>query len=122
MRRLTFAILVLAGSLCFLQPEAAFSQGETTSAIVGQVTDSTDAVIPGAGVTITNRATGLKRSARTDEAGRFNFPQLNPGAYSVRVEAEGFEAQQNDDVTSALGQKQTVDFTLQVAQSTKVSK
>ena len=68
-------------------------------------------------VTIANRETGLKRSAKTDDAGRFNFPQLKPGTYSVKVEAQGFEPQQNDNVVSGLGQKQTVDFTLRVAQS-----
>ena len=59
----------------------------------------------------------LQRSAKTDEEGRFNFPQLKPGTYSVRVEAEGFDPQQNDNVVSGLGQKQTVNFTLKVAQS-----
>ena len=73
--------------------------------------------MPGATVTITNPETGLRRSAKTDEAGRFNFPQLKPGTYSVRVEAQGFEPQQNDNVVSGLGQKQTVDFTLKVARS-----
>ena len=68
-------------------------------------------------MTITNRETGLRRSVKTDEEGRFNFPQLKPGTYSVKVEAEGFEPQQNDNVSAALGQKQTVDFTLKVAQS-----
>jgi hypothetical protein len=68
-------------------------------------------------VTVTNKETGLKRSAKTDESGRFNFPQLKPGAYSVRVEAEAFEPQQNDAVSSALGQKQTLDFRLKIAQS-----
>ena len=100
-----------------LLPAEALAQGETTSAIVGQVRDATNAAVPGATVTITNRETGLKRSAKTDDAGRFNFPQLKPGAYSVRVEAPGFEPQQNDNVVSGLGQKQTVDFTLKVAQS-----
>ncbi len=96
---------------------AAFGQGETTSALVGQVTDATNAAIPGALVTITNRDTGLERSAKTDEEGRFNFPQLKPGAYSVKVVAEGFEPQRQDNVSSGLGQKQTVNFTLQVAQT-----
>jgi hypothetical protein len=68
-------------------------------------------------VTITNTETGLKRSATTDDAGRFNFPQLKPGRYAVKVEAEGFESQQNGAVSSSLGQKQTVDFTLKVAPS-----
>ena len=100
-----------------LLPAKALAQGETTSAIVGQVRDTTDAVVPGATVTITNHETGLKRSARTDDAGRFNFPQLKPGTYSVKAEAQGFDPAQNDNVTSGLGQKQTVDFMLKVARS-----
>ena len=100
-----------------LFPAAAFAQGETTSAIVGQVTDTTSAVVPGATVTVTNRDTGLERSVKTDDAGRFNFPQLKPGTYSVKAEAQGFEPQQIDEVVSGLGQKQTVDFMLKVAQS-----
>ena len=113
-----FAFLVLTAACLF--PAKALAQGETTSAIVGEVRDTTDAVIAGATVTVTNRETGLKRSARTDEAGRFNFPQLKPGTYSVRVEAPGFDPRQNDNVISGLGQKQTVDFTLKVSRSNEV--
>ena len=112
-----FAFLVLTVA-CIL-PTKALAQGETTSAIVGQVRDTTDAVVPGATVTITNHETGLKRNARTDGAGRFNFPQLKPGTYSVRVEAQGFDPGENDNVISGLGQKQSVDFTLKVARSSE---
>src|SRR5580700_3058964 len=112
-----FSIFVLVGSFHFLLPEVTLSQGETTSAIVGQVSDASGGAVPQATVTVTNKDTGLKRSAKTDDSGRFNFPQLKPGPYSVRVEAEGFAPQQNDAVTSALDQKQTVDFTLKIARS-----
>src|ERR1700722_17656814 len=95
----------------------AFAQGETTSAIIGQVTDATGAAIASALVAIENRDTGLRRDAKADEAGRFDFPQLKPGRYSVRVDAEGFESQQNMAVLAGLGQKQTVDFALKVAPS-----
>jgi hypothetical protein len=97
-------------------PVNAHAQGETTSAIVGQVTDASGAVVPGASVTITNQENGLKRSAKSDDEGRFNFPQLKPGAYAVQVEAQGFQPKQ-ENVVSGLGQKQTVNFTLKVAQS-----
>jgi len=117
MLRTTLSIFVFVGSFHFLLAEVTFPQGETTSAIVGQVTDATNAAIPAATVTITNRDTALQRSAKSDDGGRFNFPQLKPGTYSVGVEAEGFEPQQNDAVSSALGQKQTVNFTLKIAQS-----
>jgi hypothetical protein len=117
MLRSALSIFVFVGWFHFILPEATFSQGETTSAIIGQVSDATGAAVPGAAVTITNREIGLKRSVRTDDSGRFHFPQLKPGAYSVDVEAEGFESEQKVAVSAALGQKQTVDFILKVAQS-----
>src|ERR1035438_2056404 len=109
----SFLVLMVA---CLL-PVKALAQGETTSAIIGEVRDAQGAVVAAAAVTITNHETGLKRSAKTDDAGRFSFPQLKPGTYSVTVEASGFDPGQNDNVVSGLGQKQTVDFTLKVARS-----
>ena len=108
---------LLLVSVALICPSKALPQGETTSAIIGQVSDASGAPVPNAKVTVTNKDTGLRRSASSDDSGRFNFPQLKPGPYSVKVEAKGFEPQQNDAVSSALGQKQTVDFSLKIAQS-----
>ncbi len=91
------------------------AQGETTSAIVGSVSDPAGAAIAGATVTVTSTDTAMKRSGKTDEAGRFNFPQLRPGSYAVRAEADRFAAQENNPVVAGLGQRQTVDFTLHIA-------
>src|ERR1700722_7739168 len=112
-----FQLAVILALVASLTSSQAMAQGETTSAIVGQVRDTTNAVVPGATVAIANLETGLRRSAKTDDAGRFNFPQLKPGTYPVKAEGQGFEPQQNDNVISGLGQKQTVDFTLRVARS-----
>jgi hypothetical protein len=117
MLRKTLPIFVFVGSLVFFIPPGAFSQGETTSAIIGQVSDASGAAVPGATVMVHDTETGLRRIAITDDAGRFNFTQLKPGTYAVRVEALGFEPQQIEPVTSGLGQKQTVDFVLKVAQA-----
>ena len=95
------------------------AQGETTSAIVGSVTDPTGAAIPGATVTVTSTENGLKRSVKTDESGRFGFPQLKPGMYSVKAEADRFGDQQNNSVSAGLGQKQTVDFKLTIASASE---
>jgi len=116
MGRKMILLLLVAGTV-LISVRYGMAQGETTSAILGQVTDASGAAIPGATVSITNRETGMRRSLSTDEEGRFNFPQLTPGTYSVKVEAAGFDPQQNDNVFSGLGQKQTVNFTLEVAQA-----
>lgn len=105
--------VVLAISV--LSPDLLWGQGETTSAIVGSVRDPTGDSIAGAMVTITSSDNGLKRSVKTDEAGRFSFPQLKPGPYTVKVEKQQFEPQAKDSVVAGLGQKQTVDFTLKLA-------
>ena len=110
-----FALILMV--LFLAVPLRTPAQGETTSAIEGQVTDASGGVIPGATVTITNRDTGSQRSLKTDDEGRFNFPQLRPGTYSVKVEAAGFDSLQTDNVFSGLGQKQTVNFRMRVAQS-----
>src|SRR5277367_3639422 len=116
--------LLVASLLLFALPSIAFAQGETTSAIVGQVTDPSGAAVSGASVTIANTETGAARSAHTDNDGRFNFPQLKPGNYLIKVELQGFEPEQNQGVSAALGQKQTINFRLRTAsfkQSIEVS-
>src|SRR5271166_4527541 len=95
----------------------AFGQGETTSAMTGQVTDEAGAVVPNAVVTITDLDTGLRRTTKTSSAGWFSLLQLKPGSYSVRAAAPGFAPQQYDRVAAALGQKQTVNLVLRVAQA-----
>ncbi len=92
-------------------------QGETTSAIVGIVVDPTGAAIAGATVLVTSADNGMARSAKTDGAGRFSFPQLKPGLYVVKVAAEHFEPQEVQSVTAGLGQRQTVDFRLAIARA-----
>jgi Carboxypeptidase regulatory-like domain len=114
-RTLPVWALLLTAAFCLLTPVRLRAQGETTSAITGQVTDTSSAAISGATVTIVSTENGLKRSVKTDDGGRFTFPQLRPGNYRVKAEAEGFEPQQIDSLASGLGQNQTANFMLTVA-------
>src|ERR1035438_773205 len=115
----TVSVVRLAGILCMALATPVSSihlwaQGETTSAITGQVSDTSGGAVARATVTITHRGTGLRRQVQTDESGRFAFPQLHPGPYSMRVQAPGFDEQVNESVSAGLGESRTVNFTLKV--------
>src|ERR1700677_5063781 len=104
--RLTHILVVVACMAALAQfTDRALAQGETTSAIVGTVVDPSGAALPGATVTIVGTETGSRRSAKTDDAGRFNFPQLKPGSYSVSAEAEGFQSRTTERVSPGLGRE-----------------
>jgi hypothetical protein len=113
--RLRYGYWIWAAAIFLISVKFTQGQGETTSAIVGSVVDPVGAAIAGAIITVTNVENGLIRSVKTDDSGRFSFPQLKPGMYSVKVEADRFEPQQNNSVSAQLGRKQTVDFRLNIA-------
>lgn len=58
--------------------------------ITGRVTDSTGAVIPGAAITVTQSATSLVLHGQTNAEGTYTFAQLQPGAYIVAAQMQGF--------------------------------
>jgi hypothetical protein len=58
--------------------------------IQGIVTDSSNAVIPGAQVTATNLSPQVSVVQSTDKAGNFTFTGLTPGQYEVQVQVKGF--------------------------------
>ncbi|PYV37175.1 MAG: hypothetical protein DMG09_15385, partial [Acidobacteria bacterium] len=53
------------------------------ASLVGTITDSSGAVVPGADITITEVNTNFSRSATTNESGYYVFSNLNPGVYRV---------------------------------------
>jgi hypothetical protein len=69
-----------------------------TGALAGFVTDPTDASIPKASVLLRHNATGAERPAETNEAGRFFFGSLQPGAYTLTIEAAGFRRLERTNV------------------------
>jgi Carboxypeptidase regulatory-like domain len=60
-----------------------FSQATATGTIQGVVTDKSSAVVTGAEVVATFKATGVTRTATTNETGAFRFDFVPPGSYTV---------------------------------------
>src|ERR1700758_200408 len=83
------AVAVCLLSLQFV-PKNTFAQA-VAGTLLGTVQDSSGAVIPGANVTLTNEGTNVTNQTTTGPEGFYTFPNLNPGQYSVTVEANGFK-------------------------------
>ncbi len=60
--------------------------------LIGRVEDHAGAVVTGAKVSVTNKATGQERDATTDSDGSFAFRDLQVGVYDLKVTQSGFKA------------------------------
>jgi len=89
-----FVVLALVALSALLLGSVAFAQTSiSTGSIVGNVTDSTGAVLPNARVTVTG-PTGQTLHATTNSTGAYSLGALIPGVYLVRIEAKGFKTSQ----------------------------
>jgi outer membrane receptor protein involved in Fe transport len=109
-----FALLLLA-----LAPGAAAQSQGGTGQIVGTVTDSTGAAVPGAKVTATSKSTGLVREAESNEHGQYRLILLPPGAYAVTVQRPGFK-QFRSEVVVSVGATLTVNSSLEIGEMVEV--
>src|SRR3954465_9548755 len=83
-------------------PTRALAQ-DPTGSIEGKVTDSSNAVVSGADVVITQSKTGFERHLSTSADGQYRFTQLTPGMYDINVTASGFKKTSITDVTVSVG-------------------
>ncbi len=87
-----------AVSLLLLLATAGFPQSYR-GRVQGVVTDQTEAVIGGATVTLLNVATGVKVVKQSSETGLYLFDLVDPGAYTITVEAAGFNKFIQENIT-----------------------
>ena len=83
------------------------------ASLVGTVTDSSGAVVPGAEITITEVNTNFSRSATTNESGYYVFSNLNPGVYRVEAKLTGFKTAVKDKVEVLVNTTVRADLQLQ---------
>src|SRR5271166_3921855 len=77
----------------------------TTADVLGTITDSTGAVVPGATATIKNLGTGVTATTKSNETGDYIFNLLPPGRYSMVIQALGFKQVVYSDITLAAGDR-----------------
>ena len=104
-------IVLLA--LCAAIPAAA---QDFRGAIIGRINDSSGARLPGVTVTATNTATNVASTTTTNSDGSYTILYLTPGTYTVSVELSGFKKVVRDGIDVRIGDRLTLDFTLEVGQ------
>ena len=92
---------------------------DTTGTILGTVSDPSGASIPNADVTVTNTATNVSSALKTNDAGAYTVPNLNPGAYSVTIKVPGFQSAILKNIQLSAGDRRRTDATLAVGGGTE---
>jgi hypothetical protein len=106
---LCLAVFTMLASLCFGQ--------QLTGTLSGTVTDPANAAVPNAKVTVKNEASGDTRTTVSTNVGYFSLTALQPGTYSVTVEAAGFKSWKQTGITLSEGESHTIaSIKLQVGQ------
>lgn len=87
--------------------------------VVGTISDSSGAAIPGATVTLKSRDTNLVLSAVSNEAGQYTFTNVLPDTYDVRVSLQGFREFIKTGVPVGAGNVSRVDARLELGALTE---
>jgi hypothetical protein len=107
MKKLLMVTILLA-----LASAPAFSQSNAT--LYGNVTDATQAVLPGVAIKATNTETGIAKNAVTNAAGVYNFTGVQVGSYDVTAEFKGFQTKTFKAVSLGNNAQVRLNFSLEI--------
>jgi carboxypeptidase family protein/TonB-dependent receptor-like protein len=112
-------LFFMLSALFALAPRTTLAQSGNSGSIAGTVTDPSGAAVPGATVQVRNPVSGLDRSATTDQAGAFSFPNVPFNPYHLTVLMQGFSSFVQDvDVRSIVPVTLTVQLKVTGASTT----
>src|SRR5467141_4027646 len=106
----TLTVLFFALFLC--SANSLFAQVTASGALGGTVVDKNGALIKGATVTVTNKASGQTRTATTEDNGEYKIDFLAPGRYDIKATASGFGDATSENVEVLVGHTNTLNFTM----------
>lgn len=111
--------LKLAFVISGLFAVTAFAQESTQATITGFVNDQSQAAVPNTEVSVISHATGLVRTARTDERGIYTVVGLQPGTYDLKATAPGFKTVEQTGVILNVGSSVRVNFSMELGAVTE---
>jgi hypothetical protein len=104
--------MALLGLFFFALASTSLLYGQANGSFGGTVADKAGAVISSASVTVTSQATGLERTAKSDDSGHYLLPLLPVGDYTIRVESQGFQTTAQKDVRLQIDEHREINFAL----------
>jgi Carboxypeptidase regulatory-like domain/TonB dependent receptor-like, beta-barrel len=107
--RLSFAVLMAVALSA-----VTMAQSTTAGGIGGVVNNPNKEVVPGAAVTVRNIETNKEDTTTTDDQGRFRVVNLQPGTYSVTINASGFGQYSQDSVVVEVGRETNINANLSI--------
>ena len=113
--RLMLIVISLAGT-----QERMFAQTAVDGAIGGTVEDKTGSVVSHAAVVIHSNATNAEQTVTADGSGFFRAIHLQPGIYTVTVNAPGFEAYRAENITVTVGSLTDVEPRMAVGSTSEI--
>jgi hypothetical protein len=118
LRRKNSILMPMLFALCTLLACHADAQisGATLS---GTVTDQSGGAVAQATISVKNIATGILRTNTTNAAGFYVSPNILPGTYEIRAEAQGFSSEVQTSIKLTVGEQQVLNFSLQVGKMTQ---
>ncbi len=107
--------LVVFGALLTMAPltQLSWSQ-ESRGTVLGRITDSSGALVPGASIQIANIATGVTLKGQSNGEGNYFFSFLNPGMYRVTTERDGFKRSVRDQIEVNVNARLELNFSLEI--------
>src|SRR5216117_1593245 len=116
MRRIGGCVLV--GFLALTLAAATAWPQSTTAQISGTIKDQSGAVLPGVEVTVTQTATGAKRTAVSNETGNYVLASLPLGPYMLEAALPGFKSYVQSGIVLQVDASPTINIVLEVGQVT----
>jgi hypothetical protein len=83
-----------------------------SASVLGYVHDGSGAAVPNSTVTLTNKATGISQTKTTDSEGKYEFPSIQIGNYTITAEAQGFSRTLTETFAVQTNARQRVDVSL----------
>jgi hypothetical protein len=96
-----------------------FAQTTGSATLRGVVKDPTGAVIPNATIVLTSNRTGTERKAQSGSEGLFTLASLDPGTYTLTVEAAGFKKHVQNNVVLSPSETKGLDIRMEVGAATE---